>query len=380
MKDLRFVQTLSLDGAMRRENQITPIKGRNQSSPNHGQHHQHNGFALSRSNNHFVLRLQVHTGLRLFPVTSGSRYRWNRGMLRTFFVVLMFQVVTSFIATASVAVLLAVYFTLLKMTPAPNEEITGRSLRRLLRRWLPGRRRKEFWIRVLERLILGFSDQQLITGTAMLIVGFSRLPESGGQISCYHFALTVDMVYFSAITHITTLSVLKSYFENSKYSVMRLLRLFGMTVMGILLAVAYILSLSPRVADSSSCPAQCFVVNWSTAPVTPFLVFGVTKIVCLVGFYLCAFLFPRPNMFKIWHLREGMQLFCYVFFFWGGPIFSLGIYEIVMDRSTGWEGQSPQNVWGFGQVLALLLLLLPALQSLDIYYGIQPCTLPLTGI
>ena len=85
-----------------------------------------------------------------------------------------------------------------------------------------------FWSKVMERLVLGFSDQQLVTGTAMLLVAFIRVPLSHGRISVYHFTIITDLAWYSANTHVLTLFVLKEYFRAPDHKALRFWRMLGM--------------------------------------------------------------------------------------------------------------------------------------------------------
>ena len=116
----------------------------------------------------------------------------------------------AFGSTTGITFLLSTYASLLSQTP--DNEVHRNLGKRFLWKSLPGGRRKQFWRRVLERLILGLSDQQLITGTAMLIMGFSRLPVRGGYISCYDFTVITNIALFSGITHMITIRVMADYF------------------------------------------------------------------------------------------------------------------------------------------------------------------------
>ena len=69
--------------------------------------------------------------------------------------------------------------------------------------------------------MLTFSDQQIITGIALLTSGFSQL-RSG--LAVYYWQLTVDLAWFSSITHLTTLTCLRYYFqERQGLKVLRLM-------------------------------------------------------------------------------------------------------------------------------------------------------------
>lgn len=60
----------------------------------------------------------------------------------------------------------------------------------------------------LTRFVLALSDQQLVTGLAILITAYYRRC----TISGYHFSLVAALAWFSSTTHLSTLAVLHPYF------------------------------------------------------------------------------------------------------------------------------------------------------------------------
>ena len=81
----------------------------------------------------------------------------------------------------------------------------------------------------LTRFILALSDQQLVTGLAILITGYYQRC----SISGYHFSLVADLAWFSSITHLSTLAVLHKYLM--KNPVLKACRVCGMlSVLGLL--------------------------------------------------------------------------------------------------------------------------------------------------
>ena len=114
---------------------------------------------------------------------------------------------------------------------------------------------------ILEKLVLGLSDQQLITGLAILSIGLWRLPPSHGFISFYHFSLLQDLAWFSSNTHQLAVIVLKTYFR--EHRTLRILRGTGMLILGLmLLVVTGFTSIVPQ-TDIFACPAQCVIVDFS---------------------------------------------------------------------------------------------------------------------
>ena len=78
-----------------------------------------------------------------------------------------------------------------------------------------------------------FSDQQLVTGIAILISGYAQLYCG---LSSFHWQMIVYLAWFSSLTHLTTLTVLRQYFRDNPAS--RLWRAILMLVMVTMLGIA----------------------------------------------------------------------------------------------------------------------------------------------
>ena len=119
------------------------------------------------------------------------------------------------------------------------------------------------WKDPLGKAVLMFSDQQIVTGIALLASGYSQLPSG---LDAYHWQIVVYLVWFSSFTHLTTLTVLRSYFQ--EYPATRLWRIIFMIVTVSLLGVALLptgnqwwfsgLYLNGYNGDTSGIPASCF--------------------------------------------------------------------------------------------------------------------------
>ena len=81
------------------------------------------------------------------------------------------------------------------------------------------------WAKALEGAVLTFSDQQVITSIAILISGYSQLR---GGLAVYYWQLTVDLAWFSSVTHLTTLTCLRYYFRERQG--LKIIRLICMVV------------------------------------------------------------------------------------------------------------------------------------------------------
>ena len=68
--------------------------------------------------------------------------------------------------------------------------------------------KRQIWKGALLQLILGLSDQQLVTGMAVLISGYARHCD----INVYHFEMVGDLAFLSSLTHLVTIHTLREYF------------------------------------------------------------------------------------------------------------------------------------------------------------------------
>ena len=94
-------------------------------------------------------------------------------------------------------------------------------------------RPSERWTKTLEGAVLTFSDQQIITGIAILISGYTQLRDG---LAVYYWQLVVDLAWFSSVTHLTTLTCLRYYFRERQG--LKMLRLICMVVMAGMLSCA----------------------------------------------------------------------------------------------------------------------------------------------
>ncbi len=86
--------------------------------------------------------------------------------------------------------------------------------------------------------MLAFSDQQCITGIAILLSGYSQLLnlQTAKPMTVYNWQILVDLAWFSSITHLTTLTCLRHYFRQRR--ALSVFRIACMTVNAVILAVS----------------------------------------------------------------------------------------------------------------------------------------------
>ena len=91
----------------------------------------------------------------------------------------------------------------------------------------------ERWTRALEAAVLFIGDTQVVTSVAILLSGYIQLPCS---LSTYHWEIIVDLAWFSALTHLATLTTLRYYLR--RRPAMAVWRVFVMGITLILLSSA----------------------------------------------------------------------------------------------------------------------------------------------
>ncbi|KAB8346012.1 hypothetical protein FH972_023064 [Carpinus fangiana] len=94
------------------------------------------------------------------------------------------------------------------------------------------------WTLTIEPLVLLLSDQQLITGVAILVAAFARFE----SINVLHWQFVAATAWMSSMTHLTTLTLLRKFFQNRPR--LRNWRFLGMAILLALLLVAKVPSMS----------------------------------------------------------------------------------------------------------------------------------------
>lgn len=88
------------------------------------------------------------------------------------------------------------------------------------------------------------SDQQLVTGLAIMISGYSQIWPG---LSFYHWLIITNLVLFSCTTHLATLMCLQRYFQQHRYiwyaRVILIIGLALMLMIGIIFTGSYQVSL-----------------------------------------------------------------------------------------------------------------------------------------
>ncbi|TDZ28886.1 hypothetical protein C8035_v003845 [Colletotrichum spinosum] len=275
------------------------------------------------------------------------------------------------------------------------------------------------WTAFFEEVVLVFSDQQLITGLAILVAGYVQL--LGANLSAYHWNSVIYLAWLSSTVHLMSLSVLRTRLRRSL--VLRTIRLGVMLLLLVLLLVALI----PTTKDSWAAiglytstldpgvPARClFGDALASAPLEQEIMdrdSWISYLSLLGGFaWKATQLFDRPRSWLRHWGRARVECFLerraravtrrrqsrtrrakfafiaiiYVvfvasmeflesFFF---TIYVLGLalgwgsYKLLVFREfeVGPDVRAAESELGFGQILPLLLLVQPAFTAVDIYF------------
>ena len=264
---------------------------------------------------------------------------------------------------------------------------------------------------VLDRLILGFADQQLVTGIALLVAGGIKSAQEPGFLGGAHASLIVALACLSSSSHLAGLLNIRPYL--TKHRALATLRIVSVAVFAIFLSIGLLLT-NNIISHLMKLPMnllQIFQFGRASIGLPNLLVlytFWLAFVQILDGFkhwirrkvrivvwrrvrrwimvdqllQQCRRFIPERVLSSVrraiknlfWFILLGDPLFVTIlqilfagvaafcaltqkFAFAGPPLCDL----------TGREG----NKWGFGQLLAMLLLLLPLLQAAEGISGLS---------
>lgn len=278
-----------------------------------------------------------------------------------------------------------------------------------------GELRKE----ILTQFILTLSDQQLVTGLAILIAGVS----DPWHLSGYEFTVVLALAWFSSTTHLATLTALRKYMDS--HGLVRHARIIGMVLVLLLLVFFLAVSEVSVQLPGSTQPVQCVFAGDCDEIVYqgPYLFNTVVVFMLLREYFirisdlysgksqpwvLMGYMWWNPTKLKVDGLsyREraadisaerrlssvlqlgqshglGRSISSAMYQYQGsflsslpgvGFSYSYGIFQVILYR---WTVAPPlteeSNRMGFGQIMPLLLLLLPILVAGETYYGERAC-------
>ena len=274
-------------------------------------------------------------------------------------------------------------------------------------------RRCRFWRIVIERLIIALADQQLITGFAILITGWITYHK---DIFGAHFTLVIYLSSLSSSSHLAAIITLRKYFGANP--ALALLRIALITAFALVLAASIAVSHAFRpfyslllilVYGSVNDPtlSKSIAIILSTWPILWAFWTGIWQIVPeirdrfkvwvkrvwwppvrAIGSRVC-----RPLRFVRYRLSAkasdrltkcARNTLHYIVFLSPGTVFVLQIFfaaiSVAMALLQKFAPGDPdydqcsmdsvdENKMGYGQILAFLMLTLPAIAAVEAYKG-----------
>jgi hypothetical protein len=285
-------------------------------------------------------------------------------------------------------------------------------------------RQPELWAECFFRVTFTLSDQQLVTGIAILVASFKLLRE--GKITAYHFGVARDLAFFSSNAHLLSLLALWTSLGSERKSLNRTgvrrrflvpfvtkLRFFCMLiVMGLLMAATW--QSSYRLWDDwANCPARCIPtgkrdlggqpLKWAIAStyflVTQYSFYAMNigekilgraenlrartrrankkvelslknyRVILILYRRLCniAMGWRYYNFSEFIELLEMMAWFC-ANCYWVSQNRALA-KDIFGNTESGRKELAKESEWGFGQIVPVLLLMLPIMTFIGTYHG-----------
>ncbi|EKG22598.1 hypothetical protein MPH_00066 [Macrophomina phaseolina MS6] len=339
------------------------------------------------------------------------------------------QVILAFLVTAYATLLFTVCAYWAGLVPDELLNAVDKKIFRAKSERRPG------WSEAFREGIRAFSDQQIVTGIALIASAYATL----NTISVYHWRTVVYLAWMSSNVHLTTLTVLRRMLRTN--SAARTLRLTGMLVLLVLLVLALVPTSSinfSKAATNVPYAHAWYVQNPSFTPADPAVCFwnrrymdGISTDSVLSYILLgCNYLWKVTSLFTNTHkaarktLRErparvfprlirkaalwrgsrhravylitawpysllvGLYvLYVAVFDFFESFAASMailfvslvwGTLNLIIPRAflrPYMEGD--EDHWNFGQYLPLLLLLLPVMSVVEEFSGTLPLRLPI---
>ena len=140
------------------------------------------------------------------------------------------------------------------------------------------RRARERRGKRLEKFLLSLSDQQLVTGLAILVASYANRC----TMTMYDFTIVAALAWFSSTTHLSTLSVLRVYLI--EHPTVRSIRVFSMVCFLVMLVISQVLVYSSQ--DSSSPVQRAFDSFWQVDENTNV---DVIPTMATIAFFLTAY-------------------------------------------------------------------------------------------
>jgi hypothetical protein len=256
------------------------------------------------------------------------------------------------------------------------------------------------------------SDQQIVAGIAVLVAAIIGLAEPHpDSIRIYHFSIVSDLAWFSSNTHLLSLLVLVSYDDSVKSGIkirskhklrsrrnrcLRTTRIAFMLILAVLLLYTCYISGYENWYDEFQCPTKCVMAGQKGGEPRQWMI--VNFVAVIYGYSIHIFMlsrsarilwvthtnsFLRPKAshrhtqltktamripFLLWHFLASEVVMVAEICAW----FGLGVYWVMSDRIIAHGLMDASEIdkedrMGFGQLVPLILLVLPFMQLFESY-------------
>lgn len=115
--------------------------------------------------------------------------------------------------------------------------------------------RSEAWKQAVSRFILALSDQQLVTGLAILVSGVARQR----TLTAWEFYVVLSLAWFSTTSHLVTLDALRRYLKT--HARVRDARVLGMLLVLILLIYMFIVTVVAQTSTLGRLGQHTFLIQ-----------------------------------------------------------------------------------------------------------------------
>lgn len=299
------------------------------------------------------------------------------------------QVIASFIVTAVLTVLTVMFAYITKSLPESRYNAVDdqflKGLYWLFRKSKPLSRpsssnveaaNRQARIDGVQRFMLILSDQQLVTGMAVLVASYARIC----TISHFSFDVALNLSWLSCTTHLATLTVLRAYFDTHKavrnWRVGAMIGLFALLVpvlttsFSTTTAKQYLFACAVKKLEARGDFVLVLLLYWLVSGYGSRLL----EIYCprarrFRGYWLawailrCSLGKPK-DLRKVQHdFQNGSNGSFLYQIIWLCFFLTYGISQQAVFYHWRWIPTQPLKQMGFGQIVPLLLIFLPVLSA-----------------
>ncbi|RKF60796.1 hypothetical protein OnM2_047057 [Erysiphe neolycopersici] len=218
---------------------------------------------------------------------------------------------------------------------------------------------------VARRMLLSLSDQQIITGIALMILGLIHIRD----LSYHHFFILWMFSLLSTVTHVSTILALGN--EIKRDWVRRWLRQAVISINFLLsfsyCAIIFKASGEDLFNEDETWISIVYLLNsshdipWTDTEASRVIIVGLQIMMLIISvFYLRVHIRGKKRIFLV-------KSICLLFFTLEGAIVTRSMMLEATDRNSLLNKEEEEDFGNFGQVLPVLLLILPIISAIEQY-------------